>query len=387
MIELNTAPITSLDDLAARIKNPFQVKINPLGDKGRDFPHGFQITEFVQGVAQTPLTLAGNMMPMIPFEWGGEQRLVKDYYPGNPEPAVQMLGPKESTVPVKGRFKDKKYRDTTWYGVAYQMSVALDEVRKRGNILKIAMYGESGSWVRYAVLENTKWKMEKLGWIDYELDFFVISESMPRNNFFASASKDTPQAVNQALIAAVAAWQQTVRPITVPRSISDVLNGLISDVATQINKVTNFVDAAIGTVEGIVASGNRALGLIKNARTSLSKFRRRAAALGVMDFAELSSETNAARQAAAAYRNLAYLHSLNGNTISLSQYLAKIEAQIRAITVTLPQARYKVTQGDTLQNVSMRFYGNADGWQRIFDHNKLTTTTLTGGQVLEIPHL
>lgn len=386
-VELNTSPIQNVGDLAARIANPFQVKINPLGDKGRDFPKGFEITEYVQGVASPTIYLSGNMMPMIPFEWGVEQRLVKEYYPGNPEAAVQVLGPKLGSYPIKGRFKDKRYRDPTWYGVAYQMTKELDEVAKRGNVCKFALNGLSGSWIRYGFLERNHWKMEKLGWIDYDIELFLVSETQPRNNYFASDSKDSPSTVNAQLLAQVAAFQQLNPVITLPRSLADLMNGLISDVATQVNKVTGFVGTVIGTVEGIEGAAVRAVGLVMNAQTTLASFQRRIGAIGT-GFSKLSSQApGTAAQAVETYKNLSYINEVATAAIALAKILLQLKAQINAIVQTLPMARYKVTANDTLQTIAVKFYGTMDNWDKILAHNKLKSTSLIVGSVLEIPHL
>src|SRR4051812_9929162 len=100
-----------IDPIAAKIANPFKKEI---GDwRPQDFKGGFTFVEIVDGVEQTreAVKLIGNQMPVVPFEFGGSQRITKDYYPGNSEPAVQVLGPKESDVTIHGKLKDKKYRN------------------------------------------------------------------------------------------------------------------------------------------------------------------------------------------------------------------------------------------------------------------------------------
>jgi len=49
---------------------------------------------------------------------------------------------------------------------------------------------------------------------------------------------------------------------------------------------------------------------------------------------------------------------------------------------------YKVAAGDDLQGIARRFYGDADGWQRILDENRdliADPHRLTVGQMLKIP--
>jgi nucleoid-associated protein YgaU len=49
---------------------------------------------------------------------------------------------------------------------------------------------------------------------------------------------------------------------------------------------------------------------------------------------------------------------------------------------------YEVAAGDDLQGIARRFYGDADGWQRILDENRdliADPHRLTVGQMLKIP--
>jgi nucleoid-associated protein YgaU len=49
---------------------------------------------------------------------------------------------------------------------------------------------------------------------------------------------------------------------------------------------------------------------------------------------------------------------------------------------------YEIAAGDDLQGIARRFYGDADGWQRILDENRdliADPHRLTVGQMLKIP--
>ena len=381
---------SALDPIAAAIKNPFNTGVSNGGERPQDFPGGFQIIEYVNGVPNksTRIDLIGNMMPMQPFPWSGEQRMTKDYYAGNPEPVVQVLGAKEGPLTIKGRFKDKRYRSPSYYGVSYQYSLAINEMRKRGNLIKFGMDGTAGSWWRYGFLERVDFKMNKLSWIDYEIEFFVVSENQPVNNYFAAPEKQSSSAVNQNLIDSAAAFQAnySATPKSMPRSLADIMNGLISDVAKNINLVTNFVATVLNTAQEVENSANRALGLIKNARSSLSKFRRQFDSI-VHNFPTLSTATTEANKARDSFKNLGYMSETISGTGTMAAYLVKMQAQFEAIARSVPKARYRVQNGDTLQNISIKFYGISDHWSNIYDHNKLQTTVLAQGTVLEIPNL
>ena len=313
---------------------------------------------------------------------------MKEYYPGNPEPAVQILGPKPGPLIIRGRFKDKRYKDPGLYGAAYAYSQLLEQLADRGNLVKFGMHGATGDWFRYGFLERANFKMNKLSWIDYELEFFIVSDKQPVNNYFAADEKQAPASINNNLINQAAAFQSTYSavPKSMPASIADKLNGLISGVAKNINLVTNFVNTVVSTAESIESSANRALGLIKNARADLSSFSRRIDNI-THAFNSLSTQGNPAGQVRDTYTNLAYLYETHTASFALSKYLSQMQVMFEAIAQTLPKARYRVKGGDTLQNISIRFYGVSDNWTKIYDHNKLQTTLLTAGTILEIPNL
>jgi LysM repeat protein len=394
-----------LDPLAALIKNPFNTTVSNNGIRPQDFPGGFQITEYIKGVPNTAtmLRFVGNMMPFQPFEWSKEQRLEKQYYAGNPEPAVQVLGPKSGPLIIKGRFKDKRYKDNSYYGVSYILSQACEQMTDRGNLVKFGMQGSAGNWIRWGFLERSSFKLNKLSWVDYELEFFVVGYNQPINNYFAAPEKQSPSSVNQNLINAAANFQSAYFPAinTIPRSISDIMNGLINGVAKNIALVTNFVAGVLATGQSIANSAQRALGLIANARANISMFSRqfnqiRSSFSGFSQsnpkftasnfFSGLTPPT-AATAATATYKNISYSYETMSATSQLSAYLAQMQSLFETLAQTIPKARYRVQQGDTLQNISIKFYQVADHWTDIFDHNNLQSTLLTAGTILEIPNL
>lgn len=378
-----------LDPIAATIKNPFSTTVPNNGARGQDFPDGFEITEFVDGQQYSYLQLLGNLMPMIPFEWDAEMRMSKDYYPGRKEAVVHILGLKFGPVTIKGRFKDKRYKDPAYYGASYQYVKALEAIAERGNLLKFGFEGPGGSWIRWGFLEKPAFKLNKLSYIDYELTFFVVSDTQPVNDFFADPEKEAPDSVNYNLINAAATFQSTYTsvPSSMPSSIAGKINELTNGVAKNINLVTGFVQNIINTGADIAAAAHRALGLIRNARNKIGSMNRQidnvAHSFSSLSLAGVANDV----KVIAAYQNMSFMHEAVASTHPLNTYLQQMQTQFEKIAISIPIARYKVLQGDTLQNISIHFYGVADYWDKIQDHNKLLTTQLVVGSILEIPHL
>ena len=393
--------ILNQSSLVSGITDPISSFVkNPLGIRGRkvqlgstkDFPEGFFIVEYVDGKPTTTeeqaFRLTGNYMPMQPFPWDSEQRLVKEYYPGNPEPSVHVLGFKNGDLNIKGRFKDKKFDGQQIpYGISYQYSRALDGICKRGNLLKFGMHGVAGNWIRYGYLEKTSFKMDKLSWIDYELTFFVMGETQPKNNYFAEPEKALPDQINQELLRQAAIFNaNTPAPFTMPFSIAGLINDITNDVASTMASVTGFVTSILTTITDVENSAVRALSLVKVARTQLVVFKRQLGGIAYT-YASLSKQSVGAGQFTDVVKNISYIENTKARMNDLSFTLAKMQAQFELISRTLPLKRYKVQDKDTLQNIAIKFYGSADHWDKIYSHNKLQTTSLTAGSVLEIPKL
>lgn len=379
----------ALDPILATIKNPFSTTVPNNGERPDDFPDGFEITEYINGQKSSYLQLNGNMMPMIPFEWDSEQHIAKDYYPGNEEAVAHIMGIRQGDLTIKGRFKDKRYKDQAYYGVSYQMTLALDAMCKRGNLLRFGFEGPGGKFIRWGFLEKPVFKMDKLSWIDYELKFFVVSDTQPTNSFFADPERETPDAINFNLIAAAANFQSTYSsvPTSMPLSIAGKINQLTSGIAKNVNLVTNFVQTIISTGADVAASANRALGLIRNARNTITGFNRQIDGVA-HSFANLSQPgATPSQSVVSSYSNMAFIHEATAATLPISQYLQHMQTQFDAIAKTIPIARHRVVKNDSLQTISIKFYGVTDYWTNIYDHNQLQSTLLVEGKVLEIPRI
>lgn len=379
----------SIDNILSTIKNPFGDKNPPRF--APDFSEGFIIQEYIDGRKAEKIVLQGNMLPKVPFSFGGEQKIVKDYYPGNSEPVTQVLGARESDTIVKGLLKSKQFvsdgTKTGLYGAPEAFQRQLDAFRIRGNLCRFSL----GEWHRYGYLAKTHFEMHQLSRIEYELTLDIVGFNPPENGKFVDRTKELPFAINKTLIAQVATIKTT--PTTFPKSISGVMNGYISDIGKAMGLVTNFVDTTLKTAEDVTGSLNRALGLVKNARASISIFQRRVGALSLSipnlgittpDNTKTATQIKAQQHNTAALNTWYILTSLS-NTRLISNLLAQMQSQFETLIETLPQARYLVKTGDTLQQIAIKYFADADQWKLIYDRNHLTSTQLTVGTILEIP--
>lgn len=345
-----------------------------------DFPGGFVVEEYQNGkvLEGEGITLIGNRMIQQPFEFGGKQRLKKQYYPGNSEPTMQVLGAEETNITVKGRFYDKRYSGEgekgRAYGLATELQQQVESVRLRGNLLRLSM----GEFKRWGFLEEAKFTMKTLGDVEYELAFSIVSFNKPKDSKIPEVAQDIPLAINKQLISTTDAFILIPKPPDL--SFADQVAGLINDVASAMKLVTNFVDGVLNEVDDVRQSVFRALGLIKYAQNTALRFAKTVGA-----FQMLSTTKNPLVGVSSKYSNAAYFQTTMSGTNSLLALLARLAEQLRQISRTIPLARHRVIEGDTLQKLSVKFYNTSEKWKLIYDHNKLLSPTLTLGVVLEIP--
>lgn len=351
-----------------------------------DFQQGLILVEIRNGkeIEADLIQLVGRFLPHIPLEFGGSQRLAKEYYPGNSEPTVHVLGSQESETVFKGRLKTNKFKSeqAVLRDAAVEYQQLIDAMRLRGNLVKAQL----GEWKRYGFIEDVKFRLNRLQDIEYEIRFYVVGFNPPTldkttkgDGNVTSPNKELTGAAAQALI------NSKNYPDSMPQSLADRLNGYINDVAEKINLVTNFVNGITSDVESLTKSANRAIGLIKNARAFISITKRNVGSIATTISGLAGSAVSEAQKTTNTLKNVNHLHTIQRDFSSLQQLLSALQASFAAYASSIPQFRHLVRDGDTLQKLSMKYYQNADNWKKIFDHNKLSSTELVKGTVLEIP--
>lgn len=393
LLEKGIKKVTGLDVPAKKTVTPTFVQ--------NDFEEGFIMLEYKDGKAMPAdkVVLKGPFMPQQPFTFGGEQRLRKQWYPGNSEASVQVLGPQESEITLKGELKLKRFKNRSAYvrsddgeqvpvdgnmrQVAQEYQELIDAMRLRGNVV----YFQMGEWHRWGVIESVKFDLHTLAHIKYEITLFIIGFNQPKNCKILDQPYDDPTRPNKDLTNAALAAIDDMQdmPAEMPQTLSDLINGEISDLAGKISAVTSFVDEALTDIENIQNSVNRAIGLIKNARSFISKSARRINAISTSVSNLGSSVLNEFDKTVATVKNVTHINKVRTNYASLAALLAALQARFEGMRKTVPMVRHLVKAGDTLQKISIKYYNTADHWEKIYDHNKLTSTVLTVGSVLEIP--
>jgi LysM repeat protein len=387
---INTLP-TSANNASNFIRNPFSKKITSKLN-GPDFPEGFIIEELDfngNNKVLNEIKLLGNMMPFVPFKFGGTQRVKKDYYPGYSEPVAQILGPTENNVEIIGEFKDKKYSaNQDFYGVSTEIQELIDAIRIRGNLVRIRL----GEWLRYGFIEQCEFELVKISRVRYKIGFSIVGFNVPQNAKFLERAREIPFDINTELISRAQAFQLNYSsiPLSVPLSIGDLIRQVTGAVASALSIVTKFIDGIVGAVNDIRKSVTRALGLIKYAQNKLREYKRFIGNFKPFDISQSLSGNyqgglRSPRSIPGRYQNAAFYNGAIAESSAITSLLEKMATRLRALIKDLPTARHVVKAGDTLQSIAVKWLGTADDWKKIYDFNELDTTELTIGRVLEIP--
>lgn len=358
------------------IKNPFESRLDVPFD-GADFPGGFIIEEILSsGQTGELVTLMGNMMPKVPFVFGGKQRIKKEHYAGYSEPTLHVLGSEEDDITIKGTFKDKRYKDPEMKNVATEIQQLLDSIRIRGNLVRISM----GEFERYAVISQCQFDLRRLSNLDYSITFAIIGFNAPTNARYLQKNKEFPFSINRDLIQAAEDFQAENDniPDSVPRSIGDQIRELTSTIATAVATVTGFVDNILATAEDVRSSVARAKGLIKYTQGKVNAYKR---TVGGLDHYDIDHPLTTRYQSAKFYTGGVAAAS------TLASVLERLRQRLAALRENTPIGRHLVRQGDTLQKIAIKFYGSPDNWRRIYEYNNLQTTDLSAVAILQIPRV
>ena len=365
----------TLNSLSHNLTAPFSASgaktLNP-----PDYAEGFIIQQ--QAGKKRTIKLLGTDMPHQPFEYGGKAKKSVQWYPGNSEPTIQMLGSEEKAITIKGRFYSKKYKEKSLYAVPKALCETFLQMEREGEVVTISL----GEWKRWAIISETSFKEKNKADIEYEITFEIISERPPTNCYQLTVNQEETFKDNAVLLSAAEAAREKYANMdksVIEQSFADRLTSYIDVVASSVASVNAYVNRLITQAESIEQGITRALGLITVARRNISNMIRR---IGALSYA-VSGSGSITKQ----FRSVSASSSAISDISSIMAILAKMQQQFEAIRKTLPKARHKVQDGDTLQSISIKFYGTPNDWDKIYDHNKLTSTNLTRGTVLEIPNL
>ena len=360
-----------------------------------DYPKGFLIQELAfETITEDTITdpegilsevrLIGNQMPKVPFTFGGEQRITKMYYPGEPEPSTQVLGPTETDVMINGQLKDVRYpssllgREKGLTGYSVFIRDELDRIRYGGRLCRFTL----GAWKRYGYISKTEFKIARESRMDYSLTLLIVSiNKLPTNlKIITDEVKNIPFKTSEDLriISGNIMGILNSLPTYIPEpTLAERILNIVDQVARSINEVTGYVDSVFRRVGEIRQSIDRALGLIDFTK---NKVREMQIQLGLLDPFESSASVEQKLNQAA------FNTFMLSNSVSLNRTLLRFRNEFRAIADRLPQQVYLPIQGDTWPKIATKIYGSPDDWRLIAEYNNFDICEpVPIGERIEIP--
>jgi len=331
--------------------------------------------------------------PLQPWPGGVTQRTARIDYPGADNPTEQVLGPNFKSFSLSGRWRDKYNPlssrapgETDSVFGARARGYAIKELNaflamvRRGNMVEISFK----SLTFFGIITDFDWEYYREYDIGYtftvsphrrpgsdELDKPVSPLTVRDANTLAiaidaraSTTLDIESTKPAALLAGDASALSTQRVADV-KAGSDDFSSVVSNRVLKVNSDPLLsVQRAVSAGDILIGRAQSAIGAAGALKSSTALIYH--TALGVLDFETWN------RGLAAEMRLIA------GDSYSARQQLDE-QAEPNAI------ALYRPFENESLYSISNRFYGTPHNWRLIKERNRLSSSNLTGTELLIIP--
>lgn len=319
--------------------------------------------------------------PIQPFPLGGKLRTVRTDYPGSRKPSEQVLGPNHKPFKLTGMWDDRYNRFGQFSGGGY----ARQEMRRfeamcfRGNPCRFQYL----TIVRDGLIVDWDFPYKREWQIGYSFEVSVHEDPQaPKDVARSPETTDTPSAAYDKVDAAVQSMLEAHN-----KAPSSLIKGTrVPDVETNLTACT---------------TARSQLGATLDNRELRPPFK------PVDAFTRLAAQFRAVRAGAfnvivglAAAR--ADLDMVAATAIDVLNYedwgrslrfMARIainksrDGDVGATKRAQPDAirLYRPYKGESLYEISRKFYGTPHGWRLIYERNALTTFILAGNETLIIP--
>lgn len=367
------------------------------------------------------LKLTQRALPYMPLAISGKQRAEFHWYPGNPQATVQMLGPEEQTITLKGFWKDKFIQGTS----AAQFITAqvltptaattasavpdvaalvkiVDNMRRMGRRIQL----QWDKLIRYGHIIGFTQTWHTPHYCEWELEFAVAALEEPR---VVSSNATQPTLADAAVQASewvngnTAAKEEYKPAVTV---LAPSFQKLLTDFDNECFKTSNWLSGgatliAQGTAlsSSVARSGMAALNVLTTTAQAygnaldgaLTEWFNIGTFVGAVSTGSIFAlgESDQVREDALPF----------GVQLGATSYQRNVRQQVRSIAYSTAVTRWSIQrqlqdelkasftakQDMDLRDVSTQFYGTPDGWRDLLIYNGLTSSRLTAGQLIWVP--
>lgn len=371
------------------------------------------------------LDLTGRALPYRPLSLSGTMRAEVTYYPGSPEPTVQMLGSTEEETTIVGMWKDKFITLESGFAKvdrnplpdAKSVVDLVDDMRRKGQLIEI-------SWdeiVRQGFISQFEQTWESRRDVSWSITFRCINQgdAVPNANIPAISKPDQFAAtVQNALETAAQAFgadilQKFLAAVRFPRSGGNLLEkfrkiaqeaSILPSVkksslfllrakdfsirfAIEVKLARNALDNALSGVSNkaqlVEDVLSRANSVLEQSTAFARKMRSRPLEEHILNAVKGTTTFGQVLAIAASVRDL------SGNMQSLAREMANVRITTKSVKKrdSAPiSAPFVAKQGDDLRKVARIMMGDANAWRIIAAYNNLQTSELEPGQRVYIPN-
>lgn len=359
------------------------------------------------------LELRERALPYRPLTISGKQRAEFTWYPGNPEATVQMLGPEEGVINLRGFWKDRFIQGTNaaklfnsgefllgqlpglaTLGQALPTVSALvqavDDMRRMGRRITLSWAGLT----RVGHITSFVQHWNNVHDCEWEMDFSVLSQGEAT---VPTVTASAPNLADQAVQAIQQAEDFATELLASTTKLSDASLTYRNAFATAVTQFDIITTAAASTVYNAASSvasyeqapfdaarriAASASGLVVSASQALGGVIDRALA-DVIEFGSWFGQDEApmgiqiaGNSVQRSVRNA--VQSVRYNN-AISRFM--IEQQLQQELL----ASFIAPQNMDLRDVSTRYYNTPDNWQQIMQFNGLSSSKLNAGDLVWVP--
>ena len=371
------------------------------------------------------LTLTGRALPYRPLSLSGTMRAEVTYYPGSPEPTVQMLGSTEEETTITGMWKDRFITLDSGFATlgnvplpdAKSVVDAMDDMRRKGQLIEIAW----DEIVRQGYISQFEQIWDSRRDVSWSVTFRCINQgdSVANAQIAIISKPDQFAAMIQNLLETAAqSWgpdilQKFLALTRFPRAGGNILDRFRklaqeSSIVPSVKKSSLFLNRAKEFATRFSTEIRLARGALDNALNGISNkaqlvedvlSRSNAVLERAIDFnRKLRSRPleehilNAAANSTTLGQVLAVAASvreLSGNMRQLAHEMANTRITLKTTKkkdATPISAPFVARQGDDLRTVARITMGDANAWRVIAAYNNLQSSQLEPGQRVYIPN-
>jgi len=310
--------------------------------------------------------------PDLPLKYPrimGSVRGQTTWYAGSRRASVQILGPREDSLPFEGAFEDRK---TGIPGQAVVMMELIQSVRRAAYPVRWE-YGPISLLCRWS---RTEFEIEELERIHYRIELEIVDAEEDR-------------LVRVSPIRRIPGVDAALEAANVLRQVLDVLpitSGPVGKVKTQADRVLGGLGRADDLLAGIRGAGT----VIRASNLTQALNEVRAASVDLRGAHQLLTQVSWENEVGDDFQRVTETaFDLGAAHQALSATAVEVQSlipQLERVAVKGSTERIYVTRaGETLQRIALAQYGAASSWTAIAERNGLDSATVSAGQVLVLP--